>query len=393
VISNAGAGGGGSLGGATGGRAGTDGSATDGSAGSGGSWIGGSASSGGSPGGGGSTGGRTAAQPSNMLDVVFMVDNSPTMDTTQQALAASVPALIDELKKRPMGLPDLHIGFVSSDLGAGGFSLPGNCSRIQGDQGRFQARLGCGLNDGALWLEFSADHTNFSGDINKVLGCLATLGTGGCGYEHQLKSLAVALQRPEQAAFFRDEAALAIVLITDEDDCSAPWRSDMFVDAQRDETTSLRCSTRGHACNGKTLEYPTTHEFQADLATCAAREDSELPLMKVSEIVAAVRESKPRPSEQIIVGGLFSWPVDWDGSPGKFSYHIGKDPTASTGQEEKWDFLPLCEPTGLGKFYTGLRMKAFVDAFGENGLVFPLCAGDLQIPMQKLGQRLAATLK
>lgn len=386
----AGDGGFGTLGGA-GGRAGSGGSgegagnggATGGRAGSGG--AGGRAGSGGA-GNGGSTGGRAGS--GGMLDILLMIDNSPSMDSKQLALAQAIPLLMDELKRRPGGLPDLHVGIVSSDLGAGRSSLAGNCSRVRGDQGLFQVKLGCGLKDGALWIESSAINTNFTGDISHVLGCMAMLGTAGCGYEHQLQSVAVALQRPEHVDFLRSEADLAVVFVTDEDDCSAPWDTQMFEEAQLSETTSLRCSTRGHACNGKNLEYPTTQAFQADLASCAPRDDS--PLVKVSELVQAVRAAKPRPNEQITVAGLFGWPVGWDGSPGKFTYQIDKDPTALPGAEGKWDLLPLCQTDNLGKSYTGLRMKAFVDAFGANGLVFPLCGGDVEAPLKQLGQRLAS---
>jgi hypothetical protein len=336
-----------------------------------------------------------AVNPIRMLDIIFMVDNSPSMDPKQAALADAFPQMIDELKQLPGGLPDVHIAVVSSDLGAGRNSLPGNCSRVQGDQGTFRVKSDCGVNGDARWLESSNGNTNFTGDISKVFGCVATLGTSGCGYEHQLKAVAVSLQRPENQAFLREDAYLAIVLISDEDDCSAPWESDMFLASHKDETTSLRCATRGHVCDGHNLEYPTTQEFKTDLANCAARDTNDMALMKISEIIGAVREKKARPSEQIIVAGIFGWPADGatDGKGNPAQYHIGVDPTAVAGQEGKLDYLPICEVQGLGKNYAGIRLKAFVDAFGkDNGLMFPLCANDFKTPMQKIGEKLRKTL-
>lgn len=339
-----------------------------------------------------------AVNPIRMLDIIFMVDNSPSMDPKQTALAAAFPQMIDELKKLPDGLPDVHIAVVSSDLGAGKTSLPGNCSRVQGDKGLFQVRPGCGVKDGALWIESSNGNTNFTGDISTVFGCMATLGTSGCGYEHQLKSVAVALQRDEHKGFLRDDAYLAIVLITDEDDCSADWTSLMFQESLPNETTSLRCATRGHVCDGHNLEYPTTQEFKTNLANCAPRDSDDLALMKVSEMVKAVRDSKPRPAEQVIVAGIFGWPADvqglTDGNGKTAEYHIGKDPTPIADQENKFDYLPICEVEGLGKNYAGIRLKAFVDSFGaDNGLMFPLCANDFKKPMQKIGEKLRKTLE
>ena len=342
-----------------------------------------------------------AVNPVRMLDMVFMVDNSPSMEPKQTALAAAFPKMIDELKKLPDGLPDVHIAVISSDLGAGNW-VGGNCSKYQGDYGQFMVQPDCGLNDGAKWLASTADETNFTGDISEVFGCMANLGTSGCGYEHQLKSVAVALERAQTdttyQGFLRDDAYLAIVLISDEDDCSAPWNSAMFQEQFNTEMSSLRCATRGHVCNNKSLEYPTSQEFEADLAACAPKDsdnEDELPLERVDRMVEAVRSWKLRPAEQIIVAGIFGWPTDveglTDGNGNPVKYRIGKDPTGP--EPDKWDYLPVCEVQGLGKSYAGLRLKAFVDAFGkENGLMFPLCANDFTTPMQKIGEKLRKTL-
>ena len=55
---------------------------------------------------------------------------------------------------------------------------------------------------------------NFTGELVDVFGCLATLGTEGCGYEHQLQSMRVALSylQPGAGDFLRPDAQLAIVM-------------------------------------------------------------------------------------------------------------------------------------------------------------------------------------
>jgi hypothetical protein len=82
--------------------------------------------------------------PPREVDILFMIDNSPSMDPKQQALAANFPKMIQVLQNLPdpsdpsgtaVSLPDVHIGVISSDLGAGSDNIGGNCSRVLGDRG------------------------------------------------------------------------------------------------------------------------------------------------------------------------------------------------------------------------------------------------------------------
>ncbi len=62
--------------------------------------------------------------PDREVDILFMIDNSPSMDPKQNALAKNFPNLINVLQTIPDGsggtsLPDVHIGVISSDMGAG----------------------------------------------------------------------------------------------------------------------------------------------------------------------------------------------------------------------------------------------------------------------------------
>src|SRR5438445_254370 len=74
---------------------------------------------------------------------------------------------------------------------------------------------------------------NYNGDITDAFTCIAALGDQGCGFEGQLKSVRWALDAnaatfpPENDGFLRPEAFLAVILITNEDDCSVPDDSGM----------------------------------------------------------------------------------------------------------------------------------------------------------------------
>ncbi len=58
------------------------------------------------------------------VDILFMVDNSPSMAPLQAKLNAGFPTFIDTLNAQAGGPPDMHIAVISSDTGPGKFDLP-----------------------------------------------------------------------------------------------------------------------------------------------------------------------------------------------------------------------------------------------------------------------------
>ena len=387
-IPDAGGTGGGGAGGTGGGGAG----------GPGGSGIGGSGG-GGAGGPGGSDAGPTVPDggapgvlvhdqiyelnPVRDVDIVFMVDNSPSMEEEQGNLRRNFPVFIDQLKRIPGGLPNVHIGVISSDLGAGSLPLAnGGCPRPGGDRGIFQSKPNCGLDANSLFISSLNNGTmnNFQGAMETVFGCLANLGTTGCGYEHQLQATRVALYEmvtPQNAGFLRQQAYLAIVLITDEDDCSAPTDSDLFVDDKSFPmaAASFRCSQVGHLCSGKS---PPVGPYDDALENCTANPGGRL--LKVKEIVDSIRALKTRPDQQILVSGIFGWPSNATGA--RYRY-------LQTGQGI--DVAPICQSAN-GEAAVGLRLKQFVESFGSSGSYFSICNDDLSPALKQIGEKLAGKL-
>src|SRR5438309_2310460 len=80
----------------------------------------------------------------NKVDIIFAIDNSPSMSPKQAELKARFPELIKILDNFGKGNPAwYHIGVVTSDLGAGQFNLGGGQCHPGGDGGKLQA-LGAG---------------------------------------------------------------------------------------------------------------------------------------------------------------------------------------------------------------------------------------------------------
>src|SRR5262249_47896547 len=151
--------------------------------------------------------------------ILFVVDDSSSMLTVQQNLVANFPVFINVLRSLPTGLPDLRVAVTTTSMGAGAFtgSVPG-CGNPQ--NGAFitvsRADPACTLGS-ARWMDATT--------IDKF-ACIAQVGADGCGFEHQLAAARAAIEHNPD--FVRSGAYLAIVWITNEDDCSAPSDARLF---------------------------------------------------------------------------------------------------------------------------------------------------------------------
>jgi len=321
------------------------------------------------------------AGPFGKLDILFLIDNSASTMDDKQNLHRALPAFFDELKKARGGLPDLHIGAITTDVGAGNRPLAnGGCPVPGGDRGILQVQPSCQLEGGARFMTSATGGTvnNFPGSIESALTCLTRIGDYGCGYEHQLQAIRLALDEGvtvQNQGFLRADAVLAIIMLTDEDDCSADPQSDLFTDDATfaNTTASFRCAQVGHLCDGKS---PPIAPFDVPLESCQANPGGRL--IKVSDVVAAVRGHKAQPDQQILVAGLIGWPTNPVGA--RYRY-------VTTNQGV--DVGPICQSALTGEASVGLRLKAFVESFGAAGSFSSICEEDYAPALRRIGQALA----
>src|SRR5581483_6815280 len=184
--------------------------------------------------------------PKNKVDLLFMIDNSNSMDAMQTQLRARFQTFFDAFANAASQnkYADLHIGVVTSDFGASGGSQKTNkCDDYGGGQsGKLQALgakapAGCVAPVGVPFIEYNFDPAQQQGNnlpasqsLVQTFTCMASVGSEGCGYEHQLESVYAALHNNVDAnkGFLRDDARLAIVFLTNEDDGSAPPDSRIY---------------------------------------------------------------------------------------------------------------------------------------------------------------------
>jgi hypothetical protein len=201
------------------------------------------------------------ATPNRDVDILFMIDDSPSMADKQQNLANNFPNFINTITAGTEGLPNLHLGVISSDMGTSASTgTPGTPIGQLGQGGCAQRGKAGALtvNGAPVTEQFIVDvetggarQKNYTGELAQVFGQMARLGPGGCGFEQPLAAIKAALDNnPSNAGFLRPDALLAIVMLTDEDDCSA---QDPGLFAAGEGTLgpqqSFRCTRFGVTCS------------------------------------------------------------------------------------------------------------------------------------------------
>lgn len=326
--------------------------------------------------------------PDNAVDLLFVVDDSDGMAEEQQVLIKSFPSLEQALRApretspapgaTPAGrLPDLRIGVVSANLGAPGSRLT-ECDRSDRGRLRGPGPAGCGgAADGQFLIALDdGQRRNFAGEMTTAFGCAAALGTAGCGFEQHLGSAMRALgpeQPLENEGFLRPQALLALVILADEDDCSAPAVTDLFEPApdRYGPQRSFRCNRQGHLCG--TPGAPPMASA-APLAGCRSAEEGG-KLTPVSEMVRFFRSLKSAP-DRVLVSVLAGPP----------------EPYQVQGAADEPTIAPSCQGGGGLSAAPAVRLAEFARGFGALGSFSSVCGNDVQGALGRFGERILKQL-
>jgi hypothetical protein len=172
--------------------------------------------------GSGSGSGSNNEEPKqcHKMDIVFIVDDSGSMQEEQTNLGQNFPMFASLLSAytTPDGLPiDYRVAVTTTardinyTIDFAGMQIPFSET---GDNGAFKNNC----NVTRRWLEPT------DANMNQALTCRANVGTGGSGMEMPLLmtkwALGNRIMDGTNAGFLRDDALLAVVILTDEDDSS-----------------------------------------------------------------------------------------------------------------------------------------------------------------------------
>ncbi len=230
------------------------------------------------------------------LDLLFVIDNSGSMGAEQESLKDNFFRIIQALQGQE-GLPSVHIGVVSTDVGAGdacganpnaGKFIKPTCANAPDD---FLIDLDDG-NGGRT--------RNYTGTLEEAFQCTASLGDQGCAFEQPLEAMKRVLTVGQSNGFLREDAFLGVVFITDEDDCSTRDLG-MFGPGNLTSTLgplrSFRCFEFGSECDG-----PQDPRVLGARTNCRVRQDS--PYMYTMEPYADFLRAVKLYDEQILVASI-----------------------------------------------------------------------------------------
>ncbi len=319
------------------------------------------------------------------VDLLFVIDNSGSMEKNQANLKRNFDDFINVLRNIPDGnggvsLPDVHIGVVTSDAG---------CGSNNGDDGLLQTKDfsagGAGVTCAALQgNQFISDvagvggarEVNYSGELADAFTCIASTGINGCGFEQHLESMKRAITKAKTGAanngFLREDAYLAVVILADEDDCSAA-SADLFDSSANPYGTrdSFRCFEYGVTCDqeARPSGQTTGPEPAETLTGCTPNPDAEL-IRPIDTFINFLRDDVKDNPRDVIVATI-------QGNPD--SVTIGRQ-----GADENnpgWFKLNYsCSVPDGGETYTaapGIRLDAFRRAFVDRNYSTTICDGDL----------------
>jgi hypothetical protein len=315
------------------------------------------------------------AAPTRDLDILFVIDNSHSMHEEQEALLAAFPTFMDVLGTIGGGLPNVHIGVISTDIGIGEHATTG-CEG-QGENGVLQAApriAGCQPPAGRFIRDVESGgerERNYSASLPDTFSCIAALGIEGCGLEQPLNAMKLALDgsRPENAGFLRPSSFLAVVFLSDEDDCSVSNAAilDPTAESAFGPFSSFRCTEFGVICDGMPLSRtPMAY------GSCASRPDSYLYQPRFfADFLLSLR----RPSQ------LFVAAIVAPATP----FEVGLTDRSSP------DLAPSCQ-SAAGTADPAVRLHELVALFPGHSAAASICATDLVDPLRELGKQLSTLL-
>jgi len=346
------------------------------------------------------------------VDILFMVDNSPGEPYKAETIKR-FPELMKMLDAAAAaGHPaSYHIGVVTSDLGAGPYTLNQGQCHPDGDNGVLQIAPAAGayLPAGQSCTSFSlgaaryidydqrAGTSNIQGvpDVSSAFSCIASDGSAGCGFEHQLESTYRALSGTvaENAGFLRDDALLVVVFVTDEDDCSAPPDSDLF-DPSPDGIAkygvlhSFRCTQFGVSCS--TPPAPLSGAAMPPSTSCAPLDQADggklFDVQRYIDFFDRPGGVKADPSD-VILASISAPPLP-----------IGVQTTMPCADQVNTASCPIlehsCAAATNSNFFgdPALRVRAVVDA-AQTSLPFSMCETDYSPEMDAIANAITARLQ
>lgn len=325
--------------------------------------------------------------PRHDIDILFVIDDTSQLEL-QTSLKVNFPNFVNVLNTIEGGLPNVHLGVVTSDLGTKGAddavpgppigSGPGSCSG-DGKSGNLQTN-GTALVNGTFISDTKntdgTRSTNYTGKLEDAFSAIASVGASGCGFEQHIAAAKRALNsNPANVGFLRPEAYLAMIFVQDEDDCSFAHSTLLGPDsATLGPLQSFRCNRFGHVCSQGGADQAAMNTPGAK-SGCTSNESSPY-LTRVGDYAAFFKGLKSDPDD-VIVGVI-------GGPPTPYAVELRTPPGGGTAVPA----VAHCEylgGTGMTEAVDpAVRMKSFLDQFPDRNAFASACQSDLSGALTQL---------
>jgi hypothetical protein len=350
------------------------------------------------------------------VDVLLVIDNSSSMGEEQGNLAKNFAPFIEQLEA--VGA-DYRIAITTTDRGGpscpsaptGGrlrasscVDRPADFAAAGKDVFEVACASSCALGDAALqrrptaiagsdelavrpWIESANGVSNLPEGVDALSAfqCLAPQGIAGCGWEAPLESMARAIDnmldesQPEYG-FLRDDALLAVLIVTDEVDCSyraeqhdALFESGVFFAEGINFATSAVCWNAGTRCEGDPLACEAADYDAEGLVTSDASAAVLHPVSRYTNLLQGIAETK-LDGREVLVSLIAGVPEGYPGEPLSFGpsedpefqklYGIGAGCTSVIDGVEQTAVPPV-------------RLRALAEAFPNGGAgLYSVCSDD-----------------
>lgn len=205
--------------------------------------------------------------------------------------------------------------------------------------------------------------------------CMALVGDRGCGMEAQLEGAKRAMDghNADNKGFLRDHSVVAVIFITDEEDCSiqmarraeaGPPSRDC---SNPDQNASWECYNSDYRCVARSMQCDQAMNVQGAHTNCKERADSFLePIKKYHDFFLNLVDD---PSK-LIISGIWTKPSVTEG--GKLVVQRNVGGTTSAFLELAGGSDASCRYSGTDGNFTGVngfaqrRLSAFADSFGTS---------------------------
>lgn len=338
------------------------------------------------------------AGPPLVLDMLFVVDDSLSMSEEQAALTRRFSAMVSVLVTGDLDgdgradfqpVDDLRVGVVTTTVDVGVTAVP-SCAAtaVEGDDGILRTAgdpfsASCSRSYPSF-LSFRPGVGDSSERFVRDFACVATVGTQGCGFEQPLEAALKALTPADapieflagrgqadgaNAGFLREDSVLAVVVVTDEDDCSTR-DAELF--------------------NPESERYPAPDRAASNLR-CFTYPEALHPVERF--VVGLTRLRRP---DSFVFAAIAGVPPDLVSDPEHIDYEaLLADPRMQEriDPEHPTRLRPACDVVGTGFAQPSRRIVSLASALGDNAVVQSVCDDSFVSALSGVTSRLAEIIR